>query len=133
MRALIGLAVLSAASLLQGCTALSAGISLEFDRQHRADATTTGPDTAVRLPAPGDMLTLHLADGRTVRGAFVSLPPDSLALDVGTFALGDTERVVRPWKRGSLAVPLVLGALADVAVLLLLSRITYDFSGLTLN
>ena len=134
MRALLLLALVSGASVLQGCTALGAGVALELNRQHRADATTTGPDTATVSPVPGDTLTLRLADGRGVRGAFVSLSDDSLALDTGTFALADVERVVRPWRRGKVGVGVALGALADVAFFwYIFHGLTYDFSGLAFD
>lgn len=128
------LAVLVLATTLSGCTALAAGATADLNRQRRAAATTTAAGLVEHPPETGDVLTVHLTTGETVRDAFSALVPDSLVLVRRTVALAQVDRVVRPWTRREAGNALVLGILADVAVLYLVSRHSgFGYSGFTLN
>ncbi|HEX8297788.1 MAG TPA: hypothetical protein VF594_01395 [Rubricoccaceae bacterium] len=121
----LALVLLLAACTLPGCTLLGAGFAAEFNRQNRSDAQV---DFDGRPPAPGDTLVLHLAEGRTARGAFVSASPDSVRLSSTALARADIRRAERPWRRHNVGRAALVGAGADLAFFGWLIYAFQDFS-----
>ena len=117
MRASLLVTLLVAVAALQGCmTAIAAGTVADLNRQRRTAARTTGTEAPTVPPAPGDVLTLTLADGTQTTSTFAAFRTDSLVLDDDrTFALTDVARVERSWKRAR-GTPLLFGVAADLAL-----------------
>ena len=111
------LVLLIVAGLLQGCTALSAGVAADLDRQHRAEARV---DVATQPPTRGDTLTVYTHSGETLTGAVVALDADTLRLDAGAVAVGDIARAERPWQRQNAGRATGRGFAIDVVLVLLL-------------
>ena len=129
MRALLWVALLAGALALQGCTALAAGTAADLNRQRRVAATVRPEALSDSSFAPGDTLRVRLASGDEIRGAFVALSQDSLALEERAFARADLDRVERPWVRADLGGNLLIGFLADAAVLyFIMSSFTLNLS-----
>ena len=120
-RARLGaLLLILGASVLHGCTVLTAIETVDRNQTRRAEARTSGPDIAARLPAPGDTVTVGLTDGRTLRDAFVSLSADSLRLGSNRLALADVESVERPWRRDDRLRASLLAFVVDAAIVVFL-------------
>lgn len=122
MRASFLIAFLAGTAALQGCTVLAIGTTADLNRQRRVAATVYPDALTDSLFVPGDSLTIRLANGRTVRGTFAALPPDSLRLDTLSLARTDIDRVERSWMRASAGQNLFFGFLADAAVFFFVSQ-----------
>lgn len=117
---------------LQGCTALSAGLAADLNRQRRADARVdVAADTTL---GPGDVLTVRLRSGRTLFGTVVAADADTLRLDAGAVAVREVAHAERPWRRQSVGRAAAVGVAADAAAAWLFIRsLRISFGGLRLS
>ena len=103
-----------------GCTLLAAGVAADLNRQRRAEAVFPGDSLVVQPFTLGERLGLRLEDGTLHSGTLAALATDSLPLRTAAgeerFAIGDIQRVRRPWSRASIPGYAVAGVLLDAVI-----------------